>query len=89
MSTTLEQPLLTPDDFLSHPDRDRCELVDCRLVETFSTMESVWVAGQLIFELNTFATSRRLGWVYSSGLTYRCFTTLEEDRDRILITAAR
>ena len=83
MPTTLEQLLLTTDDFLSHPDRDRCELVDGRLVETFSTMESVWIAGQLIFEINAFATLHRLGWVYSSGLTYRCFATLEEDPNRI------
>jgi Uma2 family endonuclease len=83
MSTTLEQPLLTPDDFLSHPDRDRCELVDGQLVETNMSMESVWIQGQVYQRIDQFVRQHRLGMTFTDGLTYRCFAGLEEDPDRI------
>ena len=83
MSTTLEQTLLTPDDFLSHPDRDRCELVDGQLVETHMSMESVWIQGEVHYQLRQFVTEHQLGKVYPDGLTYRCFADLEEDPNRI------
>src|SRR6185436_6619951 len=83
MSTTLEQPLLTPDEFLSHPDCDRYELVNGRLVETHMSMESVWIQGQVYQQIDQFVKLHRLGMTFTDGLTYRCFAELEADPNRI------
>jgi Uma2 family endonuclease len=82
MSTVLDQTL-TPDEFLSHPDRDLYELVNGRLVETHMSMESVWIQGEVHHYLRQFVIERQLGKVYPDGLTYRCFARLEEDPNRI------
>lgn len=83
MSTTLAQPLLTPDDFLSHPDRDLYELVDGQLVESNMSMESVWIQGQVYEQINLFVKLHQLGMAFPDGLTYRCFAALEKDPNRI------
>ncbi len=83
MSTTLEQPLLTPDDFLSHPDRDRYELVNGQLVETHMSMESVWIQGQVYQQIDQFVRQHPLGMTFTDGLTYRCFAELAADPERI------
>ena len=88
MSAALEQPTttqhrITPDEFLVHPDRDLCELVDGRLVETHMSMESVWIQGQLFHRINEFVIKNQLGMAFPDGLTYRCFAGLEADPDRI------
>ena len=83
MSTALDQTLLTPDEFLSHPDRDLYELVNGRLVQTHMSMESVWIQGEVHHQLRQFVTEHQLGKVYPDGLTYRCFARQEEDPNRI------
>ncbi len=83
MPATLAQPLLTPDDFLSHPDRDRYELVNGQLVETHMSMESVWIQGQVFRQIDQFVKQNRLGMAFPDGLTFRCFATLESDPNRI------
>jgi Uma2 family endonuclease len=83
MSATLDQSLLTPDDFLSHPDRDLYELVDGQLVGTNMSMESVWIQGQVYEQINQFVKLHQLGMAFPDGLTYRCFAALEKDPNRI------
>ena len=88
MSTTLEKPPttarpITPEEFLAHPDRDLCELVNGQLVETHMSMESVWIQGEVHHQLRQFVTAHQLGKVYPDGLTYRCFAELAADPDRI------
>ena len=77
------QPRITPDEFLAHPDRDLFELVNGQLVETHMSMESVWIQGQIYSQIDQFVTEHHLGMAFPDGLTYRCFTTLEEDPNRI------
>ena len=88
MPTTLEQPPttsrpITPDEFLSHPDHDRYELVNGQLVETHMSMESVWIQGQVYQQIDQFVRQHRLGMTFTDGLTYRCFAELEADPSRI------
>jgi hypothetical protein len=40
--------LYTPEDLLTLPDGDLCELVDGKLVEKSMSQESSWVAGKLL-----------------------------------------
>ena len=87
MSTTLNHPpqtqhRITPDEFLVHPDRDLFELVNGRFVEQKMSMESVWIQGKLFRRIDLFAEERGLGDAYTDGLTYRCFSRLEEDPNR-------
>ncbi len=73
MSTMAAKAHYTPEDLLTMPDGDRYELIDGQLVErTMSTLAS-YVAGQVLWLLQSFCARNRLGWVFPEGITYQCF----------------
>jgi Uma2 family endonuclease len=70
---TSTQTLLTPEEFLARPDRDRYELVDGELVELSMSQLSSLVAWELGRLLGNFCTSTGIAWVFGADNGYRCF----------------
>jgi Uma2 family endonuclease len=55
--------LVSLDEYLVLPDRERYEWVDGRLVERCVSWETSWLAARLLIRLGTWVESHRLGYV--------------------------
>ena len=73
MSAITSNPLVTPDDLMKMPDAVAYELVDGQLVERNVGAESSAVAAMIIALLVLFLRDHRLGKVFGSDASYRCF----------------
>ena len=75
MSTTMvsEAPPITPDELLDLPDSVGYELVDGQLVERHMGAESSEVALRIASFLAVFLNLHRLGRLFGSDTTYKCF----------------
>jgi Uma2 family endonuclease len=65
---------VTPEEFLNLPDSIAYELVDGRLLERNVGTESSEIAAIIIGLLQMFMRSNRLGRVFTSETSYRCFS---------------
>jgi len=65
--------LLEPDDLLHIPDGDSYELVDGRLSEKRVGAESEYIGATLLTLLNNVVRPQRLGYVFGSQTSIRCF----------------
>lgn len=65
---------LTPDDLLAMPGGKNYELIDGELVQLEMNQESGWIAGQVHFHLVFKGERTGLGWAFSEGTCYACFT---------------
>jgi Uma2 family endonuclease len=75
-----ESQRLTAEDLLTMPDGDRYELIDGQLVETSMSLESSWIAGEILHLIRLYLDSHPLGRVFPEGSSYQCFP---DDRDRV------
>ena len=73
MSSAAAVPRYTPDDLLRREDGDRFDLVDGQLVERLMGYRSGRVGGKLLSILESFCSSKKLGWVLPSEVGYECF----------------
>jgi Uma2 family endonuclease len=65
---------MTPDDLLRMPDGGMgFELIGGRLRERNASFRSSHVAGEVYSALHSFVEPRSLGWLFMSGVAYRCF----------------
>lgn len=71
---------LTAADLLTMPDGDRFELVDGELLETSMSLESCWIAGEILYLLRCYLEAQRIGMVFGEGTTYQCFP---DDPERV------
>jgi len=62
-----------PDDLLTLPDGERCELVDGELREKEMGAESDWIAFELGGLLRPVVVSLNRGWLFGAQTGYRCF----------------
>jgi Uma2 family endonuclease len=62
---------ITPEEFLSLPDRDLYELVDGQLVEVNVSVLSSLVAGELHGRLHAYCRAGDLGWVWPADTLCR------------------
>ena len=88
MATVLEEPVLqqprvTSQELLERDDAVRFELVDGRLIERNVSMESSAVGVRVGCVLSGFVDDNQLGIVAGAGCSYRCFSDVLADRDRI------
>ena len=64
---------MTPDELRMLPDDGHeYELVDGEAVRLNSSLESSWIAGQILFLLTS--VLKRRGWVYPVDAGFQCFT---------------
>jgi Uma2 family endonuclease len=73
MSAITSDPPVTPDDLTKMPDAVAYELVDGQLVERNVGAESSAIAAKIIALLILFLRDHRLGKVFGSDASYRCF----------------
>lgn len=73
-------PTMTADDLLTLADAERFELVDGHLVERPMSLDSSWVAGEIVRRLGNYAVETGHGWAFPDGTSYQCF---REDRERV------
>jgi Uma2 family endonuclease len=73
MGTAKAKARYTPEDLLTMPNGELCELVDGELVERTGSAWSSYVAGTLGRLLRIHCDARSLGWVFPGGVTYQCF----------------
>lgn len=73
MSAITSDPPVTPDDLLKMPDAVAYELVDGQLVERNVGAESSAVALKIAALLLFFLRDHRLGKVFGSDASFRCF----------------
>jgi len=67
-------PVLTPEDLLLMPDEGQgFELVHGELREIKASIECSRIAGNIGFRLHRYCDRVQPGWVFLSGLSYRCF----------------
>ncbi len=64
---------LTPEDLLSLPEGQRCELVDGQLVEDEGSHRTSWISSEISFLLYQYLMEHPIGDVYGEGASYRCF----------------
>jgi Uma2 family endonuclease len=72
MSFTMPTIRMTPEEFLILPDAVGYELVDGRLVERHSCMESSEIAIQIAFLIGQFIDDRRIGHLFGADASYQC-----------------
>lgn len=76
----VESQQLTANDLLTMPDGNRYELVDGQLVDTGMSIESSWIAGEILFLIRCFLATNPIGRVFPEGTMYRCFA---DDTDKV------
>jgi Uma2 family endonuclease len=67
------RPRLTADELLARPDGEQFELVDGEVRETTMSLESSWIAGELLRIIGNYLETHRLGRVFGEAASYRCF----------------
>jgi Uma2 family endonuclease len=70
----------TAAELLTMPDADRYELVGGELVEATMSLESSWIAGEILYWLRKFLEAYPLGRVFPEGTSFQCFP---EDPERV------
>lgn len=72
---TLDMPAVTvaPEDLLQMPDAVNYELVDGRLVERNTGMESSRIAAGIIVLIGIYLKANRLGELFGADASYQCF----------------
>lgn len=74
MSTASPTSLVTPEQFLELPDRERYELVGGELVEQPTmSLEGAAVAGRIVVRIGAFIEPAKLGLIFTSDASYCCF----------------
>lgn len=73
MSIEASGTIYTPEDLLTMPDGNRYELEDGQLVERGMGSEASFASSKIIILLGHFALQNRLGMVFDSEASYRCF----------------
>src|SRR5687767_3124919 len=73
MTTASQAPPITPDDLLKLPDSLDYELLDGRLVERHTGLESSEIAARLVGLLIIFLRDHRLGRAFGADASYQCF----------------
>jgi Uma2 family endonuclease len=73
MSSAATIPRYTPDDLLRMEGGERFDLVDGQLVERPMGYRSGRVGGKLFSLLESYCSSKKLGWVLPSEVGYECF----------------
>lgn len=74
MTTTVDPPTTTFEQFLALPDADDYELVDGALLERKAMgVYANFIAGQILTLLTAYCRDHNLGAVFNSETLYRCF----------------
>jgi Uma2 family endonuclease len=64
---------VTPEELLELPDAVNYELVDGKLVERHTGLESSEIAARIIILIGTFIRARKLGRLFGADAGYQCF----------------
>lgn len=80
LMSTVEATRLAPEDLLTMPGGERCELVDGELREKPMGAESDWIGAKIIRLLGGFVEQLGIGDVFGAETGYQCFP---DDRRKV------
>ncbi len=80
---TPPRPRVTPEELARTPDSSTMELVDGRIVEKLTSMESSATEMEILVRIATFLRTHPIARVFPASLGYQCFRSNRSDPDRV------